>query len=159
MTQATDQAPTRGRYFEEFEVGFEATTPARTITETDVVNFAALTGDWNPLHTDVEFARTTVFGQRIAHGLLVLSIASGLITRLGLIEGTAEAFRELSWKFRAPVFIGDTIHAVATVTEARPLPRLNSGMVILEVSVINQRGEVVQKGTWQALVKRRPVED
>lgn len=156
MTQATDQAPTRGRYFEEFEVGFEATTPARTITETDVVNFAALTGDWNPLHTDVEFARTTVFGQRIAHGLLVLSIASGLITRLGLIEGTAEAFRELSWKFRAPVFIGDTIHAVATVTETRPLPRLNSGMVILEVSVINQRGEVVQKGTWQALVKSRP---
>lgn len=159
MTQAADQPLTRGRYFEEFEVGFEATTPARTITETDVVNFAALTGDWNPLHTDVEFARTTVFGQRIAHGLLVLSIASGLITRLGLIEGTAEAFRELSWKFRAPVFIGDTIHAVATVTEARPLPRLNSGMVILEVSVINQRGEVVQKGTWQALVKRRPVED
>lgn len=159
MTQAANQPLARGRYFEEFEVGFQATTPARTITETDVVNFAALTGDWNQLHTDAEFARTTVFGQRIAHGLLALSIASGLITRLGLIEGTAEAFRELSWKFRAPVFIGDTIHATATVTETRPLPRLGNGMVILEVSVVNQRGEVVQKGTWQALVKCRPVED
>ncbi|MDH7485269.1 MAG: MaoC/PaaZ C-terminal domain-containing protein [Anaerolineae bacterium] len=156
MTSPTDQSLTRGRYFEEFAVGFSAATAARTITETDVVNFAALTGDWNPLHTDAEFAKTTVFGQRIAHGLLILSIASGLITRLGLIEGTAEAFRELSWKFRAPVFIGDTIHATATVSETRPLPRLGSGMVILEVSVINQRGEVVQKGTWQALVKSRP---
>ena len=156
MTPPTDQPLTRGRYFEEFAVGFKTITPARTITETDVVSFAALSADWNQIHTDAEFARTTIFGQRVVHGLLVLSIASGLITRLGVIEGTVEAFRELSWKFRGPVFIGDTIHATATVTETRPLPRRGSGMVILEVSVINQRGEVVQKGTWQALVKGRP---
>ena len=159
MTPPTDQPLTRGLYFEEFTVGHKVTSPARTITETDVVNFAALTGDWNQLHTDAEFAKTTIFGQRVAHGLLILSIASGLIGRLGVIEGTAEAFRELRWKFRGPVFIGDTIHVTATVTETRPLPRLGNGMVTLEVSVINQRGEVVQKGTWQVLVKSRPADD
>ena len=157
MTQSTDLPPVRGRYFEEFTVGQKVTSPARTITEADVVNFAALTGDWNQIHTDAEFARTTIFGQRVAHGLLILSIASGLFARLGLIEGTVEAFRELRWKFRAPVFIGDTLHLTATVTETRPLPRLGNGLVILEISVLNQRGEVVQKGTWEALVKSRPV--
>jgi len=156
MTQSTDQPPMRGLYFEGFTVGQKVTSLARTITETDVVNFAGLTGDWNQLHTDAEFAKTTIFGQRVAYGLLILSIASGLIGRLGVIEGTAEAFRELRWKFRGPVFIGETIHVTATVTETRPLPRLGNGMVILEVSVINQRGEVVQKGTWQVLVKSRP---
>ena len=159
MTPPTDQPLTRGLYFEEFTVGHKVTSLARTITETDVVNFAALTGDWNQLHTDAEFAKTTIFGQRVAHGLLILSIASGLIGRLGVIEGTAEAFRELRWKFRGPVFIGDTIHVVARVTETRALPRLGNGMVTLEVSVINQRGEVVQKGTWQVLVKSRPADD
>ena len=159
MTPSVDQPPVRGLYFEEFTVGQKMTSPARTITETDVVNFAALTGDWNQIHTDAEFAKTTIFGQRVAYGLLILSIASGLIGRLGVIEGTAEAFRELRWKFRGPVFIGDTIHVTATVTETHPLPRLGNGMVTLEVSVINQRGEVVQKGTWQVLVKSRPVDD
>jgi len=157
MTQPTEQPLSRGLYFEELTLGFEVTSPARTITEADVVNFAALTGDWNPLHTDAEFAKTTMFGQRIAHGLLILSIASGLVARLGLLDGTVEAFRELRWKFRAPVFIGDTIRLTATVTETRPMPRLNSGVVTLEISVLNQRGEVVQKGTWQALVKCRPL--
>ena len=159
MTAPADLPPMRGMYFEEFTVGQEVTSAARTITETDVVNFAALTGDWNQLHTDAEFAKTTPFGQRVAHGLLILSIASGLITRLGVVEGTAEAFRELRWKFRGPVFIGDTVHLVATVTDTRPLPRLSNGMVTLEASVVNQRDEVVQKGTWHMLVRCRPAED
>lgn len=147
-----------GLYFEEFHVGFEVTSPARTITETDVVNFAALSGDWNQLHTDVEFAKGTPFGQRIAHGLLVLSIASGLVVRLGVIEGTVEAFRELHWKFRAPVFIGDTVHLVAKVTNTRSYPRLGIGMVTLELKVINQRDELVHQGEWLALVKGLPNE-
>jgi len=159
MTAPTKQPPVRGRYFEEFEVGFTVTTPARTITETDVVNFAALSADWNQIHSDAEFSESTIFGQRVAHGLLVLSIASGLITRVGVIEGTVDAFRELRWKFRGPVFIGDTIHVTATVLETRPMRRLGNGMVILEVAVINQRGEVVQKGPWQALVRCRPEAD
>jgi 3-hydroxybutyryl-CoA dehydratase len=152
-------APARGLYFEEFAIGQKATSPARTITETDVVSFAALSGDWNQLHTDAEFAKTTPFGQRIAHGLLILSIASGLMVRLGVIEGTAEAFRELSCKFRAPVFIGDTIHLEATVTDTRAVRRQGNGLVTLEVEVINQRGEIVQKGAWQVLVRARPADD
>lgn len=160
MTDPVDApAPARGLYFEEFAIGQKATSPARTVTETDVVGFAALSGDWNQLHTDAEFAKATPFGQRIAHGLLILSIASGLMVRLGVIEGTAEAFRELSWKFRAPVFIGDTIHLETTVSELRAFRRLGNGMVTLDVQVINQRGEIVQKGAWQVLIKARPADD
>ena len=84
---------------------------------------------------------------------------SGLITRVGVIEGTVDAFRELRWKFRGPVFIGDTIHVTATVIETQPMRRLGNGMVVLEVAVVNQRGEVVQKGPWQALVRGRPAAD
>lgn len=159
MPQADQAAPMQGLYFEDFAVGYRVTSPGRTITEADVVGFAALSGDWNQLHTDSEFARTTAFGQRIAHGLLILSIASGLIVRLGVLEGTAEAFRELHWKFRGPVFIGDTVHLEAQVSGKRAFPRLGNGMVTLEVSVVNQRQEVVQKGIWQALVRSRPEED
>ena len=92
----------RGRYFEEFAVGDILTTPARTITEADVVNFAALSGDWNQLHTDAEYAKETPFGTRIAHGLLGLTVASGLGARLGFIEGTAEAFLKRSSLFFTP---------------------------------------------------------
>jgi len=159
MTTATSQPPVRGRYFEEFNVGLKVTTPARTITETDVVSFAAFSGDWNQIHTDAEFSKSTMFGQRVAHGLLILSIASGLITRLGIIDGTVDAFRELRWKFIRPVFIGDTVHVTTTVIETRPMRKLGNGLVVLEVAVINQRGEVVQKGPWRALVKCRPEDD
>lgn len=105
----TESTRPRGRYFEEFEIGDEVETAARTVTETDVMLFAGLSGDYNQLHTDAEFARGTLFGERIAHGLLGLSIASGLASRLGFVEGTAEAFTGLEWKFRGPIKIGDTI--------------------------------------------------
>jgi len=146
----------RGRYFEEFEIGDEMVSFARTITESDIVAFAGLTGDWNPLHTDALFAAETMFGQRIAHGLLVLSIASGLANRLGFVEGTAEAFMGLDWKFRVPIFIGDTIHLTARVTEKKPMRRLGGGVVILQVKVINQEGKVAQKGNWRVLVRSHP---
>lgn len=152
---AIDSRP-QGRYFEEIEVGEAFESPARTITETDVVLFAGLSGDYNQLHTDVEFAKTTTFGQRIAHGLLVLSMASGLITRLGFIEGTAQAFIGLDWKFRGPVYIGDTVRVRVDVSRKRAMPSLNGGLVFLEVTVLNQRDEVAQKGTWNALLKSAP---
>ena len=100
----------RGLYFEEFNVGDTVTSAGRTITEADIVSFAALSGDWNAIHVDAEFARSQMFGERIAHGLLGLSIASGLAVRLGFIEDTVIAFMGLDWKFRAPIKIGDTIH-------------------------------------------------
>ena len=148
----------RGKYFEEFNVGEIMTSPGRTITETDIVQFAALSGDYNELHTNVEFAKETPFEQRIAHGLLGLSVASGLVDRLGIIDGTVIAFAGLEWKFQGPVFIGDTIHITAQVERKRPMRAIGGGMIILAISVINQRGESVQKGTWKALVKSKPME-
>ncbi|HEY85373.1 MAG TPA: dehydratase [Chloroflexi bacterium] len=142
-------------YFEEFEPGQKIATPARTVTEADVVSFAGLSGDYNPLHTNEEFAKTTPYGRRIAHGMLVVSIATGLADRQGFLDGTALAFRELSWKFSSPVFIGDTIHMVAEVVELKPMPRLGGGLVALKALMLNQDGKTVQKGEWRVLIKSR----
>jgi len=147
----------RGRYFEEFEVGDEVVSPGRTVTETDIVAFAALTGDYNPLHTDAEYAKGTFFGERIAHGLLGLSIASGLIERLGFIAGTVEAFLGLDWKFRGPIKIGDTIHVESQVTRKKEMRRMGGGLIVLDVAIVNQRDETVQKGQWTALIKSKPI--
>ena len=152
----TESARPSGRYFEEFEIGDVNETAARTITETDVMLFAGLSGDYNPLHTDAEFAKGTHFGERVAHGLLGLSIASGLASRLGFIEGTAEAFTGLEWKFRGPVLIGDTIRVRLEVRKKKEMSRLGGGFVVLDVAVLNQRDETVQKGTWTVLIKSAP---
>jgi acyl dehydratase len=143
-------------YFEEFAIGHRITTAARTVTEADVVAFAALSGDWNPIHTDAEFAATTAFGERVAHGLLGLSIATGLAVRMGFMDDTIIAFRSMEWKFSLPIKIGDTIHAVIEVAEAQALPRLGGGQVTFNVEIVNQRGQVTQRGTWAMLVKSRP---
>ncbi len=151
------QFSARGLYFEDFSVGLRIITPGRTITESDIVSFAGLTGDYNLIHTDAVYSATSPFGQRVAHGLLGLSIASGLGTRTGVLEGTVMAFREINeWKFVRPVFIGDTIHAVMEVGETKPMPRIGGGAVRLTVEVINQRDEVVMKGIWTVLVLSRP---
>ena len=146
-----------GRYFQEFAVGDGVISPGRTVTEADIVAFAALTGDYNPLHTDAEYAKGTVFGERIAHGLLGLSIVSGLLDRLGFITGTVEAFTGLEWKFRGPIKIGDTIHAEARVTRKKAMRRLGGGFIIFDVALVNQRDETVQKGQWTVLIKDKPL--
>lgn len=146
----------RGRYFEEFQIGETVVSAGRTITETDVVAFAGLSGDYTYLHTDAEAARNSVFGQRVAHGLLGLAIASGLTAQLGVIEGTALAFRELTWKFSLPTFFGDTIHVQATVAELKPMRRLGGGSVTMEIKVINQDDKVVQRGEWIVLIASKP---
>jgi 3-hydroxybutyryl-CoA dehydratase len=144
----------RGLYFEEFETGQVFTSLGRTITESDVVAFAGLTGDWNPIHTDREYAARHPFGQRVAHGMLGLSVATALCVRLGILDETLLAFREITqWKFSLPIYLGDTIHTRVTVTNTRPVSRLNGGMVTLDVEVINQRSETVQHGGWTVLVK------
>jgi 3-hydroxybutyryl-CoA dehydratase len=148
-----DLAATRGLYFEELTVGASIESDGRTVTEADIVAFAALSGDWNTIHTDAEYAKSTPFGERIAHGLLCLAIATGQAERLGFMKGTIIAFMGLEWKFRAAVKIGDTIHMRATVAEKRPMPRLGGGLVTMEVEIVNQRAEVAQRGTWTLLVK------
>lgn len=144
-----------GRYFEELSVGDTMVTPARTITETDIVLFAGLSGDYSQLHTDAEFAKDSRFGGRIAHGLLGLAIASGLASRLGFLEGTVLAFMGLDWRFRGPIMIGDTVHAVVKVSQSREMRRLGGGLVAFAVELVNQRGETVQDGKWNILVRSR----
>jgi len=147
----------RGQYFEEFEVGQKVVTVGRSVAESDIFAFAGLSGDYNQIHTDAEFSQTTPFGQRVAHGLLGLSIASGLIMRSGVLEGTVIAFREINnWKFVAPVFIGDTIHVETEVIEIKALPRIGGGSVVIVLDVKKQTGETVMKGTWTALVMSKP---
>ena len=146
-----------GLYFEEFSVGQQVKTAGRTVGEGDIFNFAGLTGDFNEIHTNAEFSKGTQFGQRIAHGLLGLSIATGLIMRTGLLEGTVLAFREINeWKFIKPIFIGDTVHAELTVTETKALPRIGGGSLIAALVVKNQADEILQRGTLNLLVLSKP---
>lgn len=146
-----------GLYFEEFSVGQTVTTLSRTVGEDGINTFAGLTGDYNQIHTDAEFAKSTPFGQRIAHGLLGMSIGVGLIMRTGLLEGTVLAFREIQeWKFVKPVYIGDTIHAVLTISETKALPRIGGGAIIAQVEIRNQNNEVLQKGTLNLLMLSKP---
>jgi acyl dehydratase len=150
----------RGHYFEDFEVGQRFYSAGRTITEGDIVSFAGLSGDFNQIHTDIVFSEGTPYGQRIAHGLLVTSIASGLIAQSGLIEGTVIAFREINnWKFAKPTYIGDTIAVEVFVEKTKALRRLGGGSVEIAINVINQRDEVVMKGLWTVLILSRPSAD
>ena len=149
----------RGRYFEEFATGQQLRTPARTVTEADIVTFAGLSGDFNSIHTDDVYAKDSPFGRRVAHGILGLAIASGLAVRTGILEGTVLAFREIGeWKFSLPVYIGDTIHVELLVEEVKPLPRLGGGSIDLIFEVKNQSAQTVMKGRWTVLVQSRPKE-
>ncbi|MEN8097884.1 MAG: MaoC/PaaZ C-terminal domain-containing protein [Chloroflexota bacterium] len=145
-----------GRYFEEFSVGDKVISVGRTITETDIVQYAALSGDYDQIHTDAEFASNSFYGQRVAHGMLVLSIAIGLAVRTGFIEGTAIALRNLDCKFSAPTFIGDTIHTEMEVTSLRPFPRLGGGAVELDVKVLNHDDKIVSRGSLNVLIANKP---
>ena len=145
-----------GLYFEEFVIGDKASSMTRTITESDIVSFAGVSGDYNELHTSETYASKTMFGKRIAHGLLGLSIASGLAFQMGFLVGTVDAFRSVEWEFTAPIFIGDTVHLEAEVSEVKAFPRLGNGRVVFKVAVVNQEGKTVQRGTWALLVRNKP---
>jgi acyl dehydratase len=144
------------KYFEEFLVGEKYVSPARTVTETDIVIFAGLSGDYNPLHTDSEFCKDTIFGEKIAHGLLGLSILTGLSSRLGIFDGTAIAFLGINdWKFVKPIFANDTIHFEMTVADKRETSKADRGIIFREVKLYNQHGDVIQQGTLPIMVKRQ----
>src|SRR3990172_958417 len=147
----------RGRYFEEFAVGDRIITAGRTVTETDIVSFAGLSGDFNQIHTDEEYAKGTMFKTRVAHGLLGLSIASGLAVQTGFMEGTIMAFREIAeWKFSKPIFIGDTLHVELEVLETKAMPRLGGGLVTISLDVLKQDGKSAMKGKWAVLMQSQP---
>jgi acyl dehydratase len=144
------------KYLEDLTAGDVFTSAARTITESDVVAFAGLSGDFNPIHTDVEFARDTVYGQRVVYGLLGLSMLTGLLDRTGLFSGTAIAMLGIrDWTFTAPMFIGDTIHLRLEIIDVRRTSAGDRGVVQRYFELINQRAEVVQKGHIDVLVRSR----
>lgn len=146
----------RGLYYEEFSEGVTVETRGRTITEADITAFAGVSGDFNPLHTNAEYASQTQFGARVAHGALIFSIATGLAYQLGFLEGTAIAFTAFEMKLRNPVYIGDTIKVTAKVTGKREMRAAGGGLVIFDVRITNQKGETVQKGEWTMLIKSQP---
>ena len=144
-------------WFDDLTVGMTATSPARTVTEADIVAFAALSGDWNPLHSDAETAARGHFGQRVAHGLLGQAIASGLFTRTRLsqrLQPSLVALLGIEWRFEAPILIGDTIHVDVEVAEARSAHG-GRGVVVLSRRVVNQAGVRVQWGTTTMLIRCR----
>jgi acyl dehydratase len=142
-------------FFDDFKVGQSWLTPRRTISEADIVMFAGLTGDYNPVHTDEEFAKQTPFGTRILHGPAVFAIATGLEFRLGLKEGTAIAFLGMTWNLKAPVKMGDTIHVYQRVDAVRLTSNPNRGIVTFWVEVRNQAGAVCQDGDWKVMFQTR----
>lgn len=145
-------------YFEDLVIGMEYTSAARTITESDIVAFAGLSGDYNPLHVDSEFASQTPHGERIAHGLLVLSIISGLSTRTSLMIGLADqmvGLLNLECRFKKASKIGDTIHAHLKVAELRRTSKGETGVLTLNREAINQDGEPVMESIWTLLVRCR----
>jgi acyl dehydratase len=138
-------------------VGRQWVTQRRTITESDVVTFAGLSGDFNPLHVDETFAAQGPFGRRVVHGLLVLSIATGLRQQSGVFYGVVRAFAEVkSWRFLKPVFMGDTIMVVTTVVDARPTSKPGQGIVEQRVDVVNQDADIVQSGIFVTMIAGRP---
>lgn len=149
----------RGLYFEELGAGQVMMTAARTVTETDVVNFAAMTGDWNPLHSDVTFAANSMFGRPMAHGTLGVALACGLVARLGILDGTAIAARGIDeWKFLRPIYPGDTIRVRTEVLTRQAVPHLGGGMVVFQLTVFNQDDEVVHRGVISVGLLSRPAD-
>ena len=124
------------------------------MTESDIVIFAGLSGDYNVLHTDAEYMKSSLFGERIAHGLLVLSIQQGLLDR-GMPARAEERLVGIKWKFRGPVKIGDTLHVRARISATRDSDEPEWGTVVVEREVVNKIGEVVQSGETEHLVGRR----
>lgn len=145
-----------GKYFNDWSVGEKFTTAGRTITETDVVMFAALTGDYNQLHTNKDYMKNSRFGERIAHGLLGLAVSHGLFARIGYLEGASIiAFLGLeSWQFKAPIFIGDTISVNIEVVDKKPSSsKPDRGVVKFLLQIVNQDQTVVQEGYKNILFK------
>ena len=144
----------RGKVWDELVIGQTFWSSGRTVTETDIANFAGLSGDFNPLHLDSELGRASIFGQRVPHGPLGLLFAMGGCDRLGLLEGVALAFLDLQWRFVAPLLIGDTVRTRIVVNALKRTSQRDRGIVVLHMSLLNQREEVVQEGEHTYLIRR-----
>jgi acyl dehydratase len=150
--------PSGAYYFDDLRVGQVFVSAGRTITEADVVGFAGLSGDFNPIHTDTHFAAQGAYGQRVVYGVLGLSVATGLLDRLGVFSGTAIAMLGIStWTFTAPIFIGDTVHLELEIVDLRPSSsRPDRGIVGRHFRLFNQAGTLCQDGRIDLMVRRQP---
>ena len=144
----------RGLTFDQFNLGDTFTSQSRTVTEADVVNFAGLSGDFNPLHTDAEFGKSTPFGERIAHGMLVAAMATGMANWTGLFEGTTIALVEQVIQYKGAVKFGDTVHLELKVGDKKETSKPDRGVVVFETRVCNQDGKAVIEGKWTLMMKR-----
>jgi acyl dehydratase len=145
-----------GRYFEELEVGHTFESAPRAVTVEDIEAFIRLTGDDNRLHTDDAFAREQGFRGRIAHGALVVGLATGLAWSTGILTDTTVAFRAIDdWKFSAPIYPGDRIHLRGRVAERRAIPRAKAGLIRFDLVVVNQDGAVVSSGALRLLMRMK----
>lgn len=143
-----------GRWFEQFRVGERFETHGRTIGEADIQAFAALTGDWNPVHVD-ETVAVPLHGGRIAHGTLFPGLAWGMLRQHDLIDGTVVALKSLEWEFLAPVRIGDTVRVTAEVAGVSPHPSAPRGRVAFALDVANQKGQTVNRGRCTVVMQKR----
>ena len=144
----------RGLTFEQLGVGDVYVCQERTVTEADTVNFAGVSGDYNPLHTSEAYGKTTPFGGRIAHGMLSLAIATGQANQLGIFEGTTIALMEQHVKYVGPVRFGDTIHLELKIVEKKETSKPDRGVVKVDTTVLNQDGKSVIEGQWVLMIKR-----
>lgn len=152
MDRAVDEV-----WFDDLSVGDVWTSTGRTLTETDVVTFCGVSGDFHPLHTDVVYAASSRFGSRLVHGALVLSVATGQRTQLPFVGEPLVAFVEIRrWVMQAPVRIGETVRTRTTVQELRPTSDGCRGIVVQRVEVLNQLDEVVQSGEMVNMLRVRP---
>jgi len=145
----------QGLTFDEFNVEDKFVSQGRTITEADVVSFAGLSGDFNPLHTDASFAASTPFGERIAHGMLISAIATGMANWTGVFEGTTIALMQQLLQYKGTVKFGDTVHLELSVAEKKPTSKPDRGVVIFDARMINQDGETVLDGQWTLLMRAK----
>jgi acyl dehydratase len=143
-------------FYEDLSVGQVLHTPARTVTETDLSLFSMLSGDWNAIHSDAEFAAQTFYGQRVVHGLFGISMMTGLMERAGWFAESALAMLDVEhWVFQAPIFVGDTIRCEMEIVDRRMTSKGDKGVVGRRFTLRNQRDEVVQAGEIGLLIRLR----
>jgi acyl dehydratase len=145
----------RGLHFDDFDEGRQFFSASRTVTEADVVNFAGLSGDFNPLHTDETFAQQTPVRTRIAHGMLSMAIATGLANQMGIFEGTTLALMQQTIHYKGMVRFGDTIRLVMTVSSRKESKNPKRGVVTFQVDVLNQKDETIIGSEWTLMMARR----
>jgi acyl dehydratase len=146
----------RGLRFEQFTIGDQFATASRTIRDSDIWAFSCLTGDWNPLHTDEEYCRTQQFKTRIAHGLLIVSIGTGLASQLLIFEGTSMGLLEARSSFLTAVKPGDTIRTIVKVIDKKEIQKYHDrGIITYECDILNQLNEKVVEMRWVVMIRKQ----